>query len=224
MTGPAAASPRQPLFTLAAVNRPRCRLAGPPLWRLDGALARNGRRRRDPRRGNADAARGQRSPDLLTPPLRRLVASPPTATSLLAASSPPLPPPLPPRLCALPAAGRWTTSPAARSPAPPLPFGRRARRQTRRLSWSLLRRSLTSWYLGEGHAQRGGARAALLHTCTLWVGCLLGRGPAHGEARRLWTTSRTFAVDGVCSRLRSCEQATWTTSRSTPVSSTSCAP
>ena len=165
MTGPAAASrwapsPRQPLFTPAAVNRPRCRLAGPPLWRLDGALARNGRRRRDPRRGNADAARGQRSPDLLTPPLRRLVASPPTATSLLAASSRPLPPPLPPRLCALPAAGRWTTSPAARSPAPPLPFGRRARRQTRRLSWSLLRRSLTSWYLGEGHAQRGGSESS----------------------------------------------------------------
>ena len=160
MTGPAAASPRQPLFTLAAVNRPRCRLAGPPLWRLDGALARNGRRRRDPRRGNADAARGQRSPDLLTPPLRRLVASPPTATSLLAASSPPLPPPLPPRLCALPAAGRWTTSPAARSPAPPLPFGRRARRQTRRLSWSLLRRCPMSWYLGEGHAQRGGSESS----------------------------------------------------------------
>ena len=160
MTGPAAASPRQPLFTPAAVNRPRCRLAGPPLWRLDGALARNGRRRRDPRRGNADAARGQRSPDLLTPPLRRLVASPPTATSLLAASSPPLPPPLPPRLCALPAAGRWTTSPAARSPAPPLPFGRRARRQTRRLSWSLLRRCPMSWYLGEGHAQRGGSESS----------------------------------------------------------------
>mmetsp|Transcript_11320 Transcript_11320/g.37100 ORF Transcript_11320/g.37100 Transcript_11320/m.37100 type:complete len:313 (+) Transcript_11320:1632-2570(+) len=41
---------------------PRCRLAGPPLWRLDGALARNARRRRDPGqpagRGHADAARG----------------------------------------------------------------------------------------------------------------------------------------------------------------------
>ena len=106
MTGPAAASrwapsPRQPLFTPAAVNRPRCRLAGPPLWRLDGALARNARRRRDPGqpagRGHADAARGQIShissylPSLASPhcqlPPRRLfstAASPPSSQALRA--------------------------------------------------------------------------------------------------------------------------------------------
>mmetsp|Transcript_21015 Transcript_21015/g.66953 ORF Transcript_21015/g.66953 Transcript_21015/m.66953 type:complete len:257 (+) Transcript_21015:1671-2441(+) len=64
-------------------GRPCCRLAGPPLWRLDGALARNARRRRDPGRGNADAARGSAryrrleggSPPRLLAPRHRLCRS-----------------------------------------------------------------------------------------------------------------------------------------------------